>query len=305
MKRNNSLSGKELKQLLSQLRDAANRHLGMTNYIHLNDLNLADDGTFSVVIKKSPAGEPRHVSEREILDHYEDIEEIEVWEQELFWSWNKRYMTLRASAQCVTKDGNPESVNLTIDDKAEDMKEWKGSYIQELSNRDSVVEKQDGSSEDTVFGGDSYEWRQSEDDSLDDAKHQEDIDEHTGDELSSYLTEIYSIWFHGENIMPMKDYFEEPRKERAYDVKQTVEIDRIKYHAHRMTEVLNDLSGPRGNGFDSAIIRNKTHKVQELHSAYTSLDNEIRPNSRNREFQETWTRFNELFRSTFSRIQEI
>lgn len=301
MERKNALSGDELKDLLVRLREAANRHLGLTNYIHLNDLNLADDGTFSVEINKSSPGDPKYTSKEEIMQKYRKITDLEVWEEQLYWSWDKRYMSYRIKAYCVEEGGEGCVRTLSIDSEAVDMKEWQGCYIQELSNRDTIIETEDGESEDTLF---NKEAREKKEEDLADAESSEKLSTQSGDEISKYLTEIYNIWFYGKDGRPLKDLFDKPDQERSYDVKQSVEVDRIKMHAHRMTDTLNRLSTGEGR-FDKNVITSKISEAQKLRSAYTSLDNEIRPVTSFPRFQEIWTKFNELFRSLNSCIQQF
>jgi len=218
-------------------------------------------------------------------------------------------MKLRACAYCVTEYETQEIVGFTVNDELEDMKEWQGSHIPELSNRDSIVEQQDtdagsGSVVDSIFSKNKsgeYEVKSKGDGPK---TNSQDMTESTGDEVSLYLTEIYNIWFNMDT-RPMRNYFRNPSDEKAYDVKQTTEIDRIEHHARRMTRYLNELYESSGGSFDSSIISNNSDKLQYLYSAYTGLDNEIRPNRRSDEFQDAWTRFSQRFRSLFSRMEEI
>lgn len=307
--RTNSLSGEEIEQLLKRLKEVANSRLGLTNYIHLNNLNLADDGTFTVTMSRSsrqkPAGAPK---DSEILDAY-DIEEIgNLWEKELFWSWDKRYMTLRCSIDIRYSDGSTDDLHFTLDDEAVDMKEWQGSYISMTDSRSTVIENDDGKTVDTYFGEKVETRNEKTEKPMQDA-NKSDVKQTPSDGVSYYMTDIYKLWHQGENgNPPLKSYFENPKSNPSYDIKQEMETERVRYQAQRMSEILNDLSETRNglpNSFESTAIKNRTSEYQELYASYNSLDNEIRPNQRYEEFANAWNRFVQTFRSLHSRMREI
>lgn len=297
----NDLSGTELKKLIEELRELANKHLGLTNYVHLNDcINIADDGTFTIVLNKGSNEKPACVS-RSIIRAENNIEHVDYWEKELFWGWDKKWMTLRVVAHCVTEDGDGKEVLLTIDDKIENMDKWKGKYLENSDNRGTIIKDENNNTEDILFGNPK------EDKSELDSEGESNVDSYVGDEVSQYLTSSYKIWFNGaEYDRPLKTFFKNPEKERAYDVNQSVETKRIRSHAVEMTNILNEIIKEQKH--ESVLLRNESEKLQRLQSAYNCLDNEIRPvksATMGREFNEMWERFTQLLRSLFNRMKQL
>lgn len=304
----NSLSGEELEDLIEEIRDIAGEKLGLTNYVHIeNRLNIADDGTFTVkmsrTIEESPIGAP---TESEIL-RKENVEEIGLWEKQLFWSWDEKYMKLRASVDLKTKSGDIESHIFTIDDKVKDMNYWKDSYIASASDRGSIVENTSGESEDEVFGSDGYLDRKRSgrlDEKLEDSVS-ESIEGYQNDEASRILAQVHGLWF-GEDDIGIYNYFHKPQKESAFDIKQRTERKRVKMNAQKFTEILNEIDRLSASKYpDATVLRDNKPMLERFYSAYNGLDNEVRANGTDEYFDESWREMTRNLRILFSIVREI
>lgn len=304
----NNLSGEELENLIKEIRDIAGEKLGLTNYVHVEDcLYIADDGTFTVeasrTIEESPIGAP---TESEIL-RKENVEEIGLWEKELFWSWDNRYMKLRASVDVKMKSGDIASHVFIIDDKVKDMSHWRDSYIESASDRGSIIENTSGESEDEVFGSDGYSDRKRSgklDENLEDSVS-ESIEGYQNDEASKILAQVHGLWF-GEDDIGLCNYFDEPQKESAFDIRQRTERKRVKMNAQKFSEILNEIDRLSASKYpDSAVLRDNKPIVERLYSAYNGLDNEVRANGTDEYFDESWQEMMQNLRVLFSIIREM